>query len=72
MLSMTIEELKKLMRISADASKERIMQTFDRIAEVLMNGCVIKSQNEEYRILDFVLGTLKPCAGILTILAELI
>ena len=53
MLSMTIEELKKLMRISADASKERIMQTFDRIAEVLMNGCVIKSQNEEYRILDF-------------------
>ena len=52
MLSMTIEELKKLMRISADASKERIMQTFDRIAEVLMNGCVIKFQNEEYRILD--------------------
>ncbi len=50
---MTIEELKSLMRISADASKDTIMQTFERIAEVLMNGCVIKFQNEEYRILDF-------------------
>ena len=53
MLSMTIEELKSLMRIPADASKDTIMQTFERIAEVLMNGCVIKFQNEEYRILDF-------------------
>lgn len=53
MLSMTIEELKSLMRIPANASKETIMQTFERIAEVLMNGCVIKFQNEEYRILDF-------------------
>ena len=42
---MTIEELKSLMRISADASKDTIMQTFERIAEVLMNGCVIKFQN---------------------------
>ena len=50
---MTIDELKSLMRIPADASKETIMQTFERIAEVLMNGCVIKFQNEEYRILDF-------------------
>ena len=50
---MTIEELKSLMRIPADASKDTIMQTFERIAEVLMNGCVIKFQNEEYRILDF-------------------
>ena len=53
MLSMTVEELKSLMRIPANASKESIMQTFERIAEVLMNGCVIKFQNEEYRILDF-------------------
>ena len=53
MLSMTVEELKSLMRIPANASKETIMQTFERIAEVLMNGCVIKFQNEEYRILDF-------------------
>ena len=45
---MTIEELKSLMRIPADASKDTIMQTFERIAEVLMNGCVIKFQNEEY------------------------
>ena len=50
---MTIEELKSLMRIPVDASKVTIMQTFERIAEVLMNGCVIKFQNEEYRILDF-------------------
>lgn len=50
---MTIEGLKSLMRIPANASKETIMQTFERIAEVLMNGCVIKIQNEEYRILDF-------------------
>lgn len=50
---MTIEELKSLMRIPADANKDTIMQTFERIAEVLMNGCVIKFQNEEYRILDF-------------------
>ncbi len=50
---MTIEELKSLMRIPVDASKVTIIQTFERIAEVLMNGCVIKFQNEEYRILDF-------------------
>ena len=53
MISMTIEELKSLMRIPANASKENVMQTFEGIAEVLMNGCVIKFQNEEYRILDF-------------------
>jgi len=41
------------MRIPADANKEMILQAFERIAEVLMNGCVIKFQNEEYRILDF-------------------
>lgn len=50
---MAIEELKSMMCIAADASKETIMQTFERIAEVLMNGCIIKYQNEEYRILDF-------------------
>ena len=50
---MTVEELKSLMRIPANASKENVMQTFEGIAEVLMNGCVIKFQNEEYRILDF-------------------
>ena len=50
---MTIEELKSLMSIPADASKETIMHTFERIAGILMNGRVIKCQNEEYRILDF-------------------
>jgi hypothetical protein len=38
---MTIEELKPLMRIPADASKKNVMRTFERIAEVLMNGCVL-------------------------------
>jgi hypothetical protein len=50
---MTIEELKSLMCIPADASKEIIVHTFERIADILMNECVIKYQNEEYRILDF-------------------
>lgn len=50
---MTIEELKSLMCIPAEASKKTIMLAFERIAEVLMNGCIIKFQNEEYRILDF-------------------
>ena len=50
---MTIEELKSLMRIPADADKGTILKTFKDIAEILMNGCVIKFQNEEYRILDF-------------------
>ena len=31
---MTIEELKPLMRIPADASKKNVMRTFERIAEV--------------------------------------
>ena len=50
---MTIEKLKSLMCIHADASKDTISQSFECIAEVLKNGCVIKSQNDEYRILDF-------------------
>ena len=50
---MTIEELKSLMCIPADASKETIMQTFESVAEVLMNSCIIRYQNEEFRILDF-------------------
>lgn len=50
---MTIEELKSLMCIPADASKETILQTFESVAEVLMNSCIIRYQNEEFRILDF-------------------
>ena len=50
---MTIERLKSMMCIPADASRESILQTFQSIADVLMNECVIKYQNEEYRILDF-------------------
>jgi hypothetical protein len=51
--SMTIEEFKKLMCIPFDASKNYIEQTFESIADVLMNGCVIKYLNDEFRILDF-------------------
>ena len=48
-----LEELKSLMCIPANASKGDIVKTFERIAKVLMNDCVIKFQNDEYRILDF-------------------
>ena len=50
---MTTDELRNKMRIPADASRDYIEQTFGEIAEVLKNGCVIKFDNEEYRILDF-------------------
>ena len=41
------------MRIPADASRDYIERTFAEIAEVLKNGCVIKYEDVEYRILDF-------------------
>ena len=50
---MTIDELKNKMRIPVDASRDHIEQTFAEIAEVLKSGCVIKFENEDYRILDF-------------------
>lgn len=50
---MTIEELKSLMCIPVNASKESVAQIFKRIAEVLKNDCVIKFQDNKYRILDF-------------------
>ena len=50
---MTIEELRDRMCIQVDANRDYITQTFECIAEVLMNSCIIKFQNEEYRILDF-------------------
>lgn len=50
---MTIDELKHQMCIPAGANKEYIEQTFAHIAEVLKHWCVIKFNNEEYRILDF-------------------
>ena len=51
--NMTIDELKYKMCIPADASQVYIEQTFAEIAEILKSGCVIKYENEEYRILDF-------------------
>lgn len=50
---MTTDELRNKMRIPADASRDCIEQTFTEIAEVLKNGCVIKYEDMEYRILDF-------------------
>jgi hypothetical protein len=50
---MTKDELKFHMCIPADFTKEYIEQTFVEIAEVLKNGCVIKYEDNEYRILDF-------------------
>ena len=50
---MTIEELRNKMCIPSDPSREDIMKTFQEIAEVLKNGCVIKYEDVEYRILDF-------------------
>lgn len=50
---MTKDELKFHMCIPADSTKEYIEQTFVEIAEVLKNGCVIKYEDNEYRILDF-------------------
>jgi hypothetical protein len=50
---MTIEELRYKMRIPSDASRDHIEQTFAEIAEVLKSDCVIKFENEDYRILDF-------------------
>ena len=41
------------MCIPADTNKDYIEQSFAEIAEVLKSGCVIKYENEEYRILDF-------------------
>ena len=49
---MTIEELKPLMRIPADASKKNVMRTFERIAEVLMNGCVLTKCGSVPNFLD--------------------
>ena len=50
---MTIEELRKVMCIPADESKDGIKERFDKIAYALFNECIIKYQNDEYRILDF-------------------
>ncbi len=50
---MTIEELRTLMNIPAEESKEEIKKRFTKIAEAIKNECVIKYLNDEYRILDF-------------------
>jgi len=50
---MKTDELRNKMRIPADASRDYIEQAFAEIAEILKNGCVIKYEDVEYRILDF-------------------
>ena len=52
-MNRNIDELRTLMSISANASKSKIMETFDSIADYLKNYCVIKAKDGEYRILDF-------------------
>ena len=47
------EELRALMCIPADASKNEITNRFTKIAKVIKNKCVIKYLDEKYRILDF-------------------
>ena len=49
----TIEELKTLMSISANATEEEIKKAFKSIADYLENYCVIKAKDGKYRILDF-------------------
>ena len=48
---MTIEKLKELMCIPADAID--IENRFKEIAEIIKNCCVIKFRNEKFRIVDF-------------------
>lgn len=49
----TIEELKTLMSISANATEGKIKKAFKYIADYLENYCVIKAKDGKYRILDF-------------------
>ena len=52
-MNKTIENLRKLMSISANATEEEIKEAFKSIANYLKNYCVIKTKDEKYRILDF-------------------
>lgn len=50
---MTIEDLRELMCIPADANTGDIEKRFGQIAEILRNNCVIVFKGEEYRFLEF-------------------
>ena len=52
-LNMTMENLRNLMCIPADADSDKINNAFDQIAECLKKKCVIRFEDKEYRILDF-------------------
>lgn len=52
-LNMTIENLRNLMCIPADADSDKINNAFDQIADCLKEKCVIRFEDKEYRILDF-------------------
>ena len=52
-MNRNIDELRTLMSISANASKSKIMEAFDSIADYLKNYCVIKAKGGDFRILDF-------------------
>ena len=46
----TIEELKTLMSISANATEEEIKKAFKSIADYIENYCVIKAKEGKYRV----------------------
>ena len=48
----TIDELRTLMSIPANATEEVIKDRFKSIANYIKNYCVIKTKDEKYRILD--------------------
>ncbi|MBR5053729.1 MAG: hypothetical protein IKW91_10965 [Bacteroidaceae bacterium] len=49
-----MEELKQLLsQLDANSSADDIKTVFSKIAEILKNTCIIKYNNNEYRILDF-------------------
>lgn len=50
---MDIEEFRKMMQIPASASEEYILRSFDEIADILKNHCIILYDDKEFRVLDF-------------------
>ena len=52
-LNMTMENLRNLMCIKADANPNEINRAFDQIAKCLIEKCVIRFEGKGYRILDF-------------------
>jgi hypothetical protein len=52
-MNRTIDHLRTLSSISANATEKEIRKAFCDIADYLKSQCVIKAKDEKYRILDF-------------------